>query len=119
MYHEQKGPTALATFLKHGYTMTESKFKVIVVGGGPVGLIAAHILHKAGIDFVLLEKYHTVTPEPGSSLAIWPQTVRVLDQLQMLESLKPIMNPLDDKTVLTHKGEVYLDNSSFLTTKLL
>jgi 2-polyprenyl-6-methoxyphenol hydroxylase-like FAD-dependent oxidoreductase len=94
-------------------------FKVIIVGGGPVGLIAAHILYMAGIDIVLLEKYHTVTPEPGSSLVIWPQTVRILDQLRILDSLEPIMNPLEDKTVLTHKGEVYLDNSSFLTTKLL
>jgi p-hydroxybenzoate 3-monooxygenase len=30
---------------------------VAIVGAGPAGLVAAHLLHRAGIDFVLLERH--------------------------------------------------------------
>ncbi|ROW08283.1 hypothetical protein VMCG_03175 [Cytospora schulzeri] len=46
-------------------------FKVIVVGGGPVGLIAAHSLSKAGIDFVVLERRPEVVEEIGHEVLRW------------------------------------------------
>ena len=95
------------------------KFKVIVVGGGPVGLMAAHIISQAGsgIDFVVLEKHHTVYPELGNAIALWPQTVRVLDQLRLLERLRPLGTPVGRKFVLNHDGNIYSENMSFSLPK--
>lgn len=62
-------------------------FRVIIVGGGLVGLTAAHILSKAGIDFVVLEEHDKVTPYLGSLLSITPSVQRVMDQLDLLEAL--------------------------------
>ncbi|RYP30820.1 hypothetical protein DL768_011183 [Monosporascus sp. mg162] len=61
--------------------MAPSGFRVIVVGGGPTGLTAAHMLSKAGIDFVLLEKRDTCMAEIGAALVVGPGTARVYDQL--------------------------------------
>lgn len=60
-------------------------FRIIVAGGGLVGLTTAHILSKAGIDFVVLEQHDNVTPYLGSLLSIMPSTMRVLDQLDLLD----------------------------------
>ncbi|KAJ5755732.1 FAD binding domain-containing protein [Penicillium manginii] len=48
--------------------MSSPPFKVIVVGGGPVGLTAAHALHHAGIDFVVLEARDSVVLDQGGQL---------------------------------------------------
>jgi 2-polyprenyl-6-methoxyphenol hydroxylase-like FAD-dependent oxidoreductase len=64
-----------------------NKFKVIIVGGGPVGLTTAHALHKAGIDFELLERREDYILEEGAGLAIGPQNLRVFHQLGLLDKL--------------------------------
>jgi 2-polyprenyl-6-methoxyphenol hydroxylase-like FAD-dependent oxidoreductase len=61
-------------------------FRIIVAGGGLVGLTTAHILSKAGIDFVVLEQHDNVTPYLGSLLSIMPSTLRVIDQLDLLDT---------------------------------
>ncbi|KUL84905.1 hypothetical protein ZTR_07879 [Talaromyces verruculosus] len=61
-------------------------FRIIVAGGGLVGLTTAHILSKAGIDFVVLEQHDNVTPYLGSLLSIAPSTLRVIDQLDLLDT---------------------------------
>lgn len=88
-------------------------FRIIVVGGGPVGLTAAHILSSAGIDFVVLEKYSTVFPELGNGIALWPQTNRILDQLRLLQPLKHLPTVLNRRFVLTEQGSVFARNSAF------
>ncbi|KAK8856739.1 monooxygenase [Apiospora arundinis] len=67
-------------------------FRAIVVGGGLVGLTAAHILTKAGIDFVVLEKHKSIFTSRGTQLALWPQTFRIFDQLGLLESVQSILD---------------------------
>ncbi|ORY63297.1 uncharacterized protein BCR38DRAFT_436448 [Pseudomassariella vexata] len=84
-----------------------ANFRVIIVGGGPIGLTAAHMLSKAGIDFILLERRGTVTPQDGTSLAIAPQTLRVLDQLDLLEPVRWIDHAIRKKNIVTHKGVLY------------
>lgn len=68
------------------YIHSKMGFRIIVAGGGLVGLTTAHILSKAGIDFVVLEQHDNVTPYLGSLLSIMPSTLRVLDQLDLLET---------------------------------
>jgi 2-polyprenyl-6-methoxyphenol hydroxylase-like FAD-dependent oxidoreductase len=60
---------------------TEKPFKAIIVGGGPVGLTAAHSFSRADIDFIVLEARNTCTPEAGSSLVLNPASMRVFHQL--------------------------------------
>ncbi|KAI1805388.1 putative monooxygenase [Daldinia bambusicola] len=87
----------------------EKPFRIIVVGGGLVGLTTAHILSKTDIDFVILERHGSLTPEIGSLLNIWPPTFRIFDQLGIRDAIKPVLNPInhsvtmsaDDGTVFT------------------
>lgn len=73
---------------------SETGFRVIVVGGGLVGLTAAHILGKANIDFVVLEKHATISPYLGSLLSIMPTTYRVYDQVGILEPMTKVSDPI-------------------------
>ncbi|QYS94606.1 Flavoprotein monooxygenase [Trichoderma simmonsii] len=67
--------------------MAVTDFKVIIVGGGPVGLTAAHALHKAGIDFTVLERSNEIAMDVGASIALGSATLRVLHQLGLLDQL--------------------------------
>ena len=97
--------------------MVGHTFRIIVVGGGPIGLLAAHILSKAGIDYVLLEKQATVAPELGNALALWPQTTRILDQLRLLEPLQPLLTPVNHRILLTHDGKIFSRSKMFYLTR--
>lgn len=81
-----------------------SQFKVIIAGGGPVGLTAALALSKANIEFTLLEKYETVVPTQGSDLVISPIGLRALSQLGIFEELQRISTPLGPFERLDHQG---------------
>lgn len=68
----------------------EMGFKVIIVGGGLSGLGLAHCLTKAGIDFIVLERSDLLIPKGGASMALWPNNVRLLDQLGLLKGAEEI-----------------------------
>ncbi|KAI0406243.1 putative monooxygenase [Xylaria palmicola] len=76
-------------------------FRAIVVGAGLVGLTAAHVFLKAGIDFVLLERHDTPLSPYGSTLALWPQTFRIFDQLGLLDAVQPILDHISQIVVLS------------------
>ncbi|KAH8429233.1 FAD-dependent oxidoreductase [Aspergillus melleus] len=65
----------------------ERPFRVIVVGGGVGGLTAAHTLHRAGIDYVVLEK-GLVAPPMGASIGIYPHGSRILEQIGCLADVE-------------------------------
>ncbi|KAH8657823.1 hypothetical protein BX600DRAFT_468187 [Xylariales sp. PMI_506] len=60
-------------------------FKVILIGGGPAGLMQAIALSKANIDYVLVEKRDSITLDVGAGLFTWPQAQRLFHQLGFLE----------------------------------
>ncbi|KXJ92894.1 hypothetical protein Micbo1qcDRAFT_232569 [Microdochium bolleyi] len=91
----------------------KAPFRVIVAGGGLVGLTAAHVLHKAGIDFVILEKHKTVLPAVGSVMTIWPQTFRILEQLGLNDTIAPMIEALRTNTVMVANDAKELDVSNF------
>jgi len=68
-------------------------FKVIIVGAGVSGLTLAHCLHKAGIDYVVLDK-HPVAPAWGASITIHPLGARILHQLGCLDALDAKCTPM-------------------------
>jgi 2-polyprenyl-6-methoxyphenol hydroxylase-like FAD-dependent oxidoreductase len=79
-------------------------FRVIIVGGGPVALTAAHALDQAGIDYVLLERRPALDTESGASVAVWPHNVRLLDQLGLLEEAENTYMPVNYKRNLRRDG---------------
>lgn len=74
-------------------------FRVIIVGGGPTGLVLAHALYKAGLDYTLLERSPNI-PDPetdsgtGTSFLIWPNSARILDQLGLLRQAQKLSCPI-------------------------
>ncbi|RCI10860.1 hypothetical protein L249_5190 [Ophiocordyceps polyrhachis-furcata BCC 54312] len=61
-----------------------------VVGAGIGGLVMAHALHRADIDYVVVEKYAQVGLPTGSVASIWPGSQRILHQLGLLEKIQGV-----------------------------
>lgn len=86
-------------------SIPSSLFKVIVVGGGPVGLTAAHALSRAGIDFLVLEGRPDVVADAGSNLVMSPVGLRALYQLGLFDELQQVTTPLGHISRLDHTGK--------------
>lgn len=84
--------------------MAPQGFKVIVAGGGPVGLTAAISLSKANIDFVVLERNASAVIDAGSNLVLSPTSLRALYQCGLEKDLKRVTSPLGDLTRTDHAG---------------
>ncbi|RYP63552.1 hypothetical protein DL771_009214 [Monosporascus sp. 5C6A] len=65
--------------------MSTGKFRVIIVGAGPVGLYMAHAMQQANIEFVILEQQKSVLAQSGQILFVWPHTVRLFEQIGVFE----------------------------------
>ncbi|PKS05449.1 hypothetical protein jhhlp_008825 [Lomentospora prolificans] len=90
--------------------------RVIIIGAGPTGLVLAHALIKAGIDdFVLLERREQVVDESGAGLGLWPQGVRILDQLGngMFEEAEQIVPKMKRSVRLGNEGDLVLSTDLF------
>lgn len=89
------------------------EFRVILVGGGPVALTAAHALSKAGIDYVILERQDQLDLDSGASVAVWPHNVRLLDQLGMLEEANRTFMPVLYKRNIRRDGSQISKSNMF------
>lgn len=87
--------------------MPKSGFKVVVVGGGPIGLFAAHVLRSAGIDFVVLERRESLVVDVGAALALTPATLRVFHQLDLLQDLLPLGREMEKRATFTLNGHLF------------
>jgi 2-polyprenyl-6-methoxyphenol hydroxylase-like FAD-dependent oxidoreductase len=84
--------------------MTQNVFKAIVVGGGPVGLTAAHALSRANLDFVVLESRPKIVLDAGSNLVLLPIGLRVLGQLGLLPTIESLSSPMSHFKRIDHNG---------------
>ncbi|KAH7304768.1 FAD binding domain protein [Stachybotrys elegans] len=62
--------------------------KVIIAGGGVAGLTMAIMLEKFDIDYVILEAYSKIAPPVGASVGLFPNGLRILDQLGCFDEIK-------------------------------
>ncbi|KAK7731937.1 hypothetical protein SLS63_005235, partial [Diaporthe eres] len=99
--------------------MEAQPFRVVIIGGGPVGLTAAHALLAAGIDFVVLEARDTFAPEEGASLLAYASTQRVWHQLGLLGAMEAKGCPVDTRAWADHAGNVYRRGTPSATHKRL
>jgi 2-polyprenyl-6-methoxyphenol hydroxylase-like FAD-dependent oxidoreductase len=61
--------------------MADQNFKVVIVGGGVIGLSLANMLQQFDIEYVLLESHGDVAPQVGASIGMLPNGLRILDQI--------------------------------------
>jgi 2-polyprenyl-6-methoxyphenol hydroxylase-like FAD-dependent oxidoreductase len=80
-------------------------FKVGIVGGGLSGLTTALHLDKLGIDFFLLEKGDDIAPQVGASIGLFPNGLKILNQLGCYEEFSKVSVPIVKMTVRNGKGE--------------
>ncbi|GAW11301.1 hypothetical protein ANO14919_006440 [Xylariales sp. No.14919] len=84
--------------------MTQSKFRAIIIGGGPVGLTIANGLERAGLDFLVVERHPSIVSESGAGIMAWPHTVRIFDQLGLTGVCEGRYIPVHDKTTIRLDG---------------
>ncbi|KAK1707959.1 hypothetical protein CaCOL14_003500 [Colletotrichum acutatum] len=77
----------------------DEKHQVIIVGGGITGLTMALMLQNLGVDYVLLEGYGTVTPNVGASIGLFPNGLRILDQLGCYDDILARGQPVEEQIV--------------------
>ncbi|KAI0405848.1 hypothetical protein F4802DRAFT_596809 [Xylaria palmicola] len=77
--------------------MARDKFRAIIIGGGPVGLTVANGLERAGLEYLVVERHPTIVSESGAGIMLWPHSLRVFDQLGLLEACEGRYIPLYDK----------------------
>ncbi|CAH0028458.1 unnamed protein product [Clonostachys rhizophaga] len=68
--------------------MVDKDFKVVIAGGGIAGLGLANMLEMAGIDWVLLESHSEIAPQVGASIGLFPNGLRILDQMGVYEAIR-------------------------------
>ena len=63
-------------------------YDVVIVGGGPVGLLMAYQLRRFGVSACVLEQYEKETQDAyGRAIALFPRTTEQLDQLDLIEPM--------------------------------
>ncbi|KAJ5764986.1 2-4-dichlorophenol 6-monooxygenase [Penicillium odoratum] len=68
--------------------MTTTEYDVVIVGGGPVGLLVAYQMARFGVSVCVLEKQDTKTQETfGRAIALFPRTLEQLDQLDLIQPM--------------------------------
>lgn len=91
-------------------TQAERPFRIVVVGAGVAGLVASHCLQRLSIDHVVLEKHPEVAPPVGAGISMWPQGLRILDQLGCLDAIKHSAVPVNRFMTRTPDGRLIHDN---------
>lgn len=77
---------------------------VIIIGAGPVGLLAALILVRKGLKVTVLEKAHCISDSPRAIVYL-PQTMSTLEEAGVLEDVK-------EAGLVTENGPVFRKASS-------
>ncbi|CAH0028043.1 unnamed protein product [Clonostachys rhizophaga] len=69
---------------------SEKDFKVVIAGGGIAGLALALMLEQFDLDYVVLEGHREIAPAVGASIGMFPNGMRILDQLGCVEQIEEV-----------------------------
>ncbi|KAL2672300.1 hypothetical protein Neosp_013002 [[Neocosmospora] mangrovei] len=92
------------------------EFKVIIAGGGIAGLTLANMLEKFDLDYVVLEGHSEIAPAVGASIGMFPNGLRILDQLGCYEPIKELFGgsvPYEKTYTRDENGQVTYDMPGF------
>lgn len=65
-----------------------AEYDVVIVGGGPVGLLMAYQLKRFGVSACVLEQHDKNTQDAyGRAIALFPRTTEQLDQLDVIDPM--------------------------------
>ncbi|KAF3070990.1 FAD-dependent urate hydroxylase [Daldinia childiae] len=73
----------------------DREFKVIIAGGGIAGLTLANMLEKFGLNYTLLESHSEIAPQVGASIGLFPNGLRILDQIGCYEQILEVFEGED------------------------
>ncbi|KAJ5611780.1 hypothetical protein N7528_008885 [Penicillium herquei] len=66
----------------------DTEYDVVIVGGGPVGLLLAYQLKRFGTSVCVLEQHDKQSQDAyGRAIALFPRTLEMLDQLDLIEPM--------------------------------
>ena len=65
-------------------------FKVVIAGGGVAGLVLANMLEAFNLGYILLEAHSAIAPPVGASIGMFPNGLRILDQIGCYEPIKAL-----------------------------
>lgn len=65
-----------------------AEYDVVIVGGGPVGLLLAYQMKRFGVSACVLEQYQKEEQDQyGRAIALFPRTLEQLHQLDLIEPM--------------------------------
>jgi 2-polyprenyl-6-methoxyphenol hydroxylase-like FAD-dependent oxidoreductase len=70
---------------------SKNDMRIIIVGGSVAGLTLANMFEQIGIDYLLLEKYASIAPNLGASIATFPNGGRILDQIGCYDKIAKLI----------------------------
>ncbi|KAH8899052.1 FAD binding domain protein [Thozetella sp. PMI_491] len=84
----------------------DKSFRVLIAGGGVAGLTLANMLERFDIDYLILEAHGDIAPPVGASIGLFPNGLRILDQIDCYEPiLKFSINSVHDGTLRNRNGK--------------
>ena len=86
-------------------------FKVVIVGAGLSGLLLAHLLTQANIDFIVLEAHRNVIHPAGGSFGCWPNAARILDQAGIWKYVEESGAPMGLNQTRKPNGTAFITSS--------
>ena len=80
------------------------------MGAGIAGLLLAHLLTRANVDFVVLEAHDNIFCPNGGSFGIWPNGARILDQVDCWKDVEDACAPLTANHIRTPDGISFIES---------
>ena len=87
-------------------------FRVLIVGGGVVGLTLANALEKADVDYLVLEK-RDIAPQLGASISVLSHIARVFTQLGIWDVMRKATFDLGRRHHFDENGYLFDDSNVF------